>query len=136
MTQEQVLEGNLLIALFIGEKIEKPNMYPENGTYEIKLREPNDGSAFRREYSDWNPKCLPPFHLSWDWLMPVVEKIKTLDEVDFIRAYSEKSISYVEINITTDSDESTFKVSIASLFESYYDIVVKFIKWYNLNKTI
>jgi hypothetical protein len=75
------------------------------------------------------------FDTSWDWLMPVVEKIELLQ--------FEFSISSI---IETKDDDRTLiwfhdceirdgVISITSVsnkkIESVYDCIVKFIKWYN-----
>jgi len=61
------------------------------------------------------------FHSSWDWLMPVVEKIEGETDATF--------------NIENDNChiEGPFKLTVNGYtkFESVYKAVVEFIKWYN-----
>jgi hypothetical protein len=85
------------------------------------------GSPVNYEYDRPYPskkrvKVILKYDTSWDWLMPVVEKISELPNV-----YS------VEIHI-----DATVRISSDSLFEnlggdieSCYKTVVEFIKWYN-----
>lgn len=61
MKAEEIKEGNILIAKFMGAEIRDTKHYP------IKL---ND--------DEYYPEGLK-YHSSWDWLMPVVERINTID---------------------------------------------------------
>jgi len=65
-----------------------------------------------------------PFHSSWDWLMPVVEKIEN------------ESDSIIEIELDNAHISGDFKLSVHehSKIESVYTAVVKFIQWYNQQK--
>ena len=69
------------------------------------------------------------FHKSWDWLMPVVEKIEKLGVTTQIW-YAAGSKTYntwiLGLSYVYDSTD-TFP----SKIESVYSAVVKFIKWYN-----
>lgn len=58
------------------------------------------------------------FHFSWDWLMPVVDKIYGMDEyIKYIRETSGQFENKIEIY--TNSVKRTL------------DEVIEFIKWYN-----
>ena len=71
-----------------------------------------------------------PYHTSWDWLMPVVEKINTLfgGEMNTLimsnacKIYSDNPSIYNSI------------VDANSTIEATYQAVCKFIEWYNENK--
>tara|TARA_B110000977_G_C10706451_1_gene349481 strand:- start:214 stop:555 length:342 start_codon:yes stop_codon:yes gene_type:complete len=70
------------------------------------------------------------FHSSWDWLMPVVEKIENFG-YEFIIV---ESRCYVKHN-TDHSVEELFHIeTIGSKLDTTYDAVVQFINQYN--KTI
>jgi len=80
------------------------------------------------------------FHISWDWLMPVVDKIEKLNfEINGVVSSVDINIIYGdciiqdedglgELYIYKHSNESGNKL------ESVYRAVVEFIKWYNKNK--
>lgn len=62
------------------------------------------------------------YHTSWDWLMPVVEKMWSITghRNMFYQDVTE------EITIFSDISENTK--------DQVYDLVVQFIEWYNENK--
>ena len=57
MNSTEILEGNKLIAEFLNQKL------PSNSDFDIYL-----------------------YHSSWDWLMPVVEKIESLNHPVYINS--------------------------------------------------
>ena len=59
------------------------------------------------------------YHSSWDWLMPVVEKIKQL--------YNDSEDIFKEEWYT----KSIFQMGIMMPIKAVYEAVVEFIKWYN-----
>jgi len=87
-------------------------------------------------------------HTSWDWLMPVVEKIENLNlgtiEADYIpgcaseliNANVQFRISYNETTIDLFGDMDVWEgwmsfTKFKTKMESVYNAVVEFIKWYN-----
>jgi hypothetical protein len=78
------------------------------------------------------------FHTSWDWLMPVVEKIEDL-ECKFEMFPSETKKKYFVAKVMTYAN-NTFKqnnffdATGETKIESVHNAVVKFIEWYNENK--
>ena len=64
MTKEQIIEGNKLISQFMGETIDT-SKWGENWAKILDL-----------EIGDKTPK----YNESWDWLMPVIEKIESLND--------------------------------------------------------
>lgn len=69
------------------------------------------------------------YHLSWDWLMPVVEKIESLGfSTHIIHTKSVGSLMHI-INYITD----VITTKGENKLEVVYENVVKFIKWYNEN---
>lgn len=70
------------------------------------------------------------FHSSWDWLMPVVEKISKmgLGPIDNDRATS------LEIEEATKQAEVCL-LCIDTPIQTVYESVVEFIKWYNTQKS-
>lgn len=148
MTQEEIIEGNKLIAEWMGY-----NYYPnEHIQGWAKFRGESDpvdeiANIFSKEtalqYCDndapshWNlPQVVDSnfilesnikYHTSWDWLMPVVEKIATEHELvrivfGNVKTYCKINNSHIRIiNIEEKPIEATFKA------------VVQFINWLNSN---
>jgi hypothetical protein len=93
-----------------------------------------------------NPEKLN-FHTSWDWLMPVVEKIESLEEtydkerlaIKIGYSYNTSCSKNHNLNNGTWSgyisrirDGHTFVTVIGnSRIEATYKSVIEFIKWYN-----
>jgi hypothetical protein len=99
--------NNELIAAFMGEDTD------------IDLRDP---SMHTRNFDG-----VPCYDQYWDWLMPVVEKIETLEHTVLIgREYCE--IKHQNYRIKHGSSCSSSKI------ESVHQAVVEFIKWYNTNQ--
>jgi len=115
MTQEEILEGNKLIAEFDGVVWKDASLvnYPRpNKQWSIKFPNGKQFSEYGNIDDILSKYCK--YHSSWDWLMPVVEKIiYNYDESKSLDIMRE--LSYAKI-------------------ESVYQSVIEFIKWYNQNK--
>jgi hypothetical protein len=133
MTQEEILNGNRLIAKFLGLMISDANIYPHVADWVYVA---DDDEELR-----WQPAR---FHIDWSWLMPVWEKIGQdstkawiVDEMeitrkkcwikayvrggDFAENWDKKLLS---LNIVGDiADEM--------LIDCVWRGVVEFIKWHN-----
>jgi hypothetical protein len=72
------------------------------------------------------------FNTSWDWLIPVVEKIEGMG--------NKFQICRRRINIQPDNNNNLTELWLetkeATKIQSVYTAVVQFIKWYNSQKTI
>jgi hypothetical protein len=112
MTQEQVLEGNKLIACFVGYKY---NIGFKS--YELK----KDGVVVN---SIGLPLLMTGFkyNSSWDWLMPVVEKIESIKNSDDYE---------VDIFGKCCDIGGQFEGVCKTKIEGTYKAVVEFIKWHN-----
>lgn len=116
----EVIEGNKLIAEFMGLKI-------------------GDAWQVWNKKADYTNRTEFEYHTSWDWLMPVVEKANNIcskngnelsnhsrdqqhleDPLDNPRHW--KSWSYHYIHLSTNR-------------ERVWQSVVEFIKWYNQNNS-
>lgn len=100
-----ITESNKLIAEFMGE------IDLKNG---------------RGEWYSENPDALK-YTESWDWLMPVVEKIESLDVTVEIEGHN---------CMISDIKDGGYHQYVAhdSKINAIYVSVVAFIKWYNENK--
>lgn len=117
MTTEQ---GNLLIAEFDGMTYKDVSMvnYPKD--YKVwRIKFPN-GQQFE-QYGNLQQivSKYSKYHTSWDWLMPVVEKIPNKNDYHFLDEEAEKVIKELK--------EALFNVDIEKAWSS----VVKYIKWYS-----
>lgn len=92
MTNQEIIDNNKLIAIFMNN-------------YQKLSNDPEFGK----------------FHLSWDWLMPVVHKIGIMpfSENPGLREYIVENLRY--------------DFHLYMPIEDIYKKVVKFIKWYNEN---
>lgn len=88
---------------------------------------------------------LLSFHCSWDWLIPVVEKIERLTNENFnlagcisveIGPSSRCDIVFCE-NFNEENEKETRITGLGlNKIEATYNAVIKFIKWYNENKKV
>ena len=86
----------------------------------------------------WRPGVYDPMKLehleyyqkSWDWLMPVVEKIEAIDVDDLILEIRYKlcHIEYDEFGIRNFKGETKI--------EAVYKAIIEFIKWYNKDSNL
>ena len=67
------------------------------------------------------------YEKSWDWLMPVVEKIATINPVQQVSVSTLKT----RIWFSVSSKESFIEAQGKSMINKCYNTVVEFIKWYN-----
>lgn len=118
-------EGNKLIAEFMGA-ILKPYPRDQLPSYyydQSVCKTPTPSSSLW--WGEWELQ----YHSSWDWLMPVVEKIEDLGNIF--------TISQTYCNIQEDKHN----VSVTGVkygktkMEAVYQAVIQFIMWYNQQGT-
>src|ERR1051326_3626131 len=102
-------EGNRLIAEFMGAEYKS---WKDGGKKRYRFTEPI-GKTYSFTLNELS------YHTSWDWLMPVVEKISNM--------YRE----YAHIPAMMDLHELT----LFNPIETVYKCVIQFIQWYNQTKT-
>jgi hypothetical protein len=128
--QEQILEGNKLIAEFMGMQFLSTHIDSHN--YEqYSYSMPDELSKQVYGYTD--ATCFlsdEQFHISWDWLMPVVEKIGELNCIVEITTSKQ-----CRIFTTKDADKPYWNITNGKMIEAVWQAVVEFIKRYN-NQTI
>ena len=130
MTQEQIIEGNKLIAEFMGLKQVKWDYgellwvhkdFKEDFT---DVHDYSNSSTF-----DWG-NAFPQteklfYHSSWAWIMPVVEKIESMGYDVFINGL------YCRITDCGMSDFELESGEVNTKIEAIWFTVIEFIKWYN-----
>lgn len=116
MALTEIIEGNKLIAEFMGAKLKTYNL-SNLPYYQMK------------DKTHWMPERLV-YHSSWDWLMPVVEKIRN-DHFVNIEMYG----AFVCVWITKDKDLPKTHQKIYSehtdAIMATYGAVIQFIQWHN-----
>jgi hypothetical protein len=121
MTPEEILVGNKLIEDFM-----KQMTLDENVLY-----------VFSELPIEKYPR---KFHSSWDWLMPVVEKIEKIGETDKSQGYIDINSHHCEIgSMCKDQPDiivgcyptSPEEEKRSSKIEATYYAIIKFITWYN-----
>lgn len=70
------------------------------------------------------------FDSSWDWLMPVVEKINNTKN----KYGSTDVIIYCRTCHINDPEQIIIEATGKNMFEATYKAVVEFIRWHNQNK--
>lgn len=121
MTREEIIENNKLIAAFMGyDNYVKP--ISSNGICVF-----NDHKGNRRVAPNY-----AEFNSSWNWLMPVVDKIERLGygtRMDYHRASMYGVTIFVMKRGLINAIIHVAKQD--SRLTSVYLAVVEFIKWYN-----
>ena len=98
-------------------------------------------------------KLMSEYHKSWDWLMPVVEKIESLDLKEYgyqweghdgeteynngsIFVEIEQDMCWIYMNLSLDPlytlNEKTHRAKFDTKLEATYAAVVEFIEYYNI----
>lgn len=140
MTQEQIIEGNKLIAEFMGA------CNKQTAPCIIKAYVQDDEVCFHAEIEPTKEKRSTYkltellYNSSWDWLMPVVDKIESVifypkDIPNFSTSFSfiiHKK--FVIINGITAGYPANKTDVLDSKPMAVWLSVVEFIKWYNANK--
>lgn len=123
MERNDIIEGNKLIAEFMGAT-------PIRGEYDMYqvIEDIKDGV---NEKHFFIPSEME-FNSSWNWLMPVVEKIEEMGFWFELRTHKTGNRAVIgDYNYDTKPISNVFKTS---KIESVFMCVVCFIKWYNENK--
>lgn len=142
MTNDEILEGNKLIAEFFNNEYVDENRWISNNQLGlIRVYNFKELNLFNQD--ERNLK----FHLFWDWLMPVVNKIELLDYLN-LNVYSAvkfRRFNHVDTFWVIDgiSDCGDNKVKISNFISNHgkneidtlYATITEFIKWHNkINK--
>lgn len=114
-----IVESNRLIASFMGAKFATHALkgtcwLPVHGVCNVETIELGKGKILE-------------YHKSWDWLMPVVKKIKSLD--DSIFNYHVSNMTQFKLQ-----KEALLNIPITTDIGTVYSQIVDFINWYNYAK--
>jgi hypothetical protein len=114
-----------------------------------------DFMGWKIDYENPNIDTTMKHHESWDWLMPVVEKIEDLDLSEWMYKWEdledgiqynfegisveiERNRCWIYVNLALDPmftiNEKTFNKTYNSKIEATYAAVVEFVEWYNERK--
>jgi len=109
-------EDNMLIAEFMGNKM--------NGVFYISGYDANFPTQRLVHPNDLE------YHESWDWLIPVVDKIRDNNCIVSIRF--NRQINTTNTHISCFENKWLKDINISGVgIESTYKSVIEFIKWYN-----
>jgi hypothetical protein len=126
MKTEEIIEGNRLIAEFMGLKYKTsketghPSCFP-NGTW-------ND------EKSGIGYSAPIEYHLDWNWLMPVVDKIKIDHDITIGHLYRSNAASTDYCTIADWKSEIIVHIEGNSNKIVVWSAVIEYIKWFIKNK--
>lgn len=152
MTPEEILEGNKLIAEFMGYGYH-PHMEGETlpGWRKEKAHPKISGTYLARVHKDL------AYHRSWEWLMTAVEKIESLDlseemyswegiegetEYNFegISVEIENKGCWIYVNLQLDPmftiNKKTFNIDHPTKIEATFRAVCEFVEWFNKRKEV
>jgi hypothetical protein len=129
METQEILEGNRLIAEFMGMPI--TNVDVEYDTLWVSTDLHNGGAIVEETNA-----C---FHHSWDWLMPCVEKIAAIPKIETVKPnywygyeISSGHCWFYRENALYDKKEIS-NTERSTTIEATWQSVIGFIKWYNDN---
>lgn len=121
---KEITDGNKLIAEFMGWKENESGYYP-HPQYEYNYKGEIIESSMGNYKGD---KPLYMLHKSWDWLIPVIEKIESLAfQVVMTKPIAGWSICTIKSEKLNYTEEQAASVKINSVHKA----VINFIKWYN-----
>lgn len=118
MTRQEILSANKEIALFMGGSTE----HEYNGSV-CFLHYKNNKAPYYILFTRLK------YHRSWDWLIPVVEKIAKDYDVKITWMPTGMDVTYIDRPETMDGEISSTGGMTA--IENTYIAVVRFIEWYN-----
>lgn len=132
--EKEIIEGNKNIALFMGYS-ERFDLRTDGQP--MYQRPDENGNVMLPCFYSGESEEFPTlqYHTSWDWLMPVVEKIERWNDeiLDVWIVDKECDISFsTEYNIKgEDYHAPSFRQKGSTKIEACYKSVVQFIRWYN-----
>lgn len=137
--EKEIIEGNKLIAVFDGKFVERIGEHRQVVYQGFNLKDHGVVNCLTEHLR---------YNSSWDWLMPVVEKIGTLHYPDYWSGNKPEDAGEFDDcpyprTFGMRDKEGNYMVrfnanslfSAPTLIEATFLAVVEFIKWYNDNKS-
>lgn len=115
-----LIAGNKLIAEFAGFRIEGHRCFHPKEYYDVLSEFGGASEVFGKPMTTIEKL---KFHSSWDWLMPVVKKINSLE--------LKKKGEQLMLRKCDHYTRPIFNAAGKADLESLYPAVIQFIKWYN-----
>lgn len=141
MTPEQIIEGNKLIAEFMGyEGYFLLGSSKPPSRIEIIKRYFKQHGVNPSEYWLSSQRYIPYYNSSWDWLMPVWFKIQRWYVHEYGLVTSTFEISSIGIVIKAYTAKAFHHTTLFNLSGEGNELMamwltcIEFIKWYNQNK--
>lgn len=155
---DKIIEGNKLIAEFMGHPCKMwidPDVVmgsdyncievvPDVEDRELFTVSYNFGLSEAEAWDDELEDAIPPYSLSWDWLMLVVEKIESLPLHEEIQEVKDTVWGDCYATVDMKSDRCLIWLmpnwTIVNVFCgkgrlcATYNAIIEFIKWYNKQK--
>lgn len=122
------MKDNKLIAEFMGLNT-SDGVYYNHIVKEIDKHNSTLSLKKEKSKSELTHFALLEYHTSWNWLMPVVEKIEEDEEIDVNILLNGTRI--FKWRTDTDIVNNVAKISFDKKIEHVYDAVVEFIKQHN-----
>jgi hypothetical protein len=121
------ITDNKLIAEFIGYPTKKIN----KGIARLEENKYVWGQTYYYINGDWHAEDYLLFHLDWNWLMQVVDKIESFEDNNRCAKYNINiEQSFVEI-IDKNTDDTIVETDADTKTQATYKAVIEFIKYYN-----
>ena len=143
MSEQEIIEGNKLIAEFMGGiYVRREDLFDSHIIEEFIYN--NNHPILKNNIKTTEHLYHLRYHLSWDWLMPVVEKIGRLNSLEENGEWFNFVIQNGKVPTNTyctcigrvgEYSRNLGNVSSgksSSLIESNWLCIIEFIKWYNL----
>jgi hypothetical protein len=121
------IDNNKLIAEFMGY----PKKQINKGIARLEENKYVWGQTYYYINGDWHAEDYLLFHLDWNWLMQVVDKIESFEDNNRCAKYNINiEQSFVEI-IDKNTDDTIVETDADTKTQATYNAVIEFIKYYN-----
>lgn len=130
MEQQEIIEGNKLIAEFMGAEVLSPKTKFTYYDFGDNWSETNS-YVFQQKIHD----NMLKYHSSWDWLIPIIDKIELIEDSKYVVQIAADRCTIFEWN----DSENIVKFNVMHTGEKItatYKCIIEFIKWYNNGKDI